>query len=160
MSSRQKRHGRPLSSDNDGFFLDERPQLRTQRFLRDQIDGMSEQILQIELHAEILLRRGRAVESNENVHIAVLARRAARRRAEQGEPRHPIAAGKRRLALAQELNRSGSVHDETPGRRIAESLRRALDFRNSWTLNSAPVKPVDPMSRAPNSRLRLSDDFG
>jgi hypothetical protein len=38
-------NGRPLSSDNDGFFLDEWPQLRSQRFLRDQIDGVSEHIL-------------------------------------------------------------------------------------------------------------------
>ncbi len=48
-------------------FLDKRSQFRAQRFARDEVDRATQQVFQVELHAEIALGGGRPVESHEHV---------------------------------------------------------------------------------------------
>ena len=65
------RPSRP-SSDMDGLPFDLGLQRCSQRLVSDQIDRATYQVFYIELHAKISLRRRRAVESHEDVDVAVI----------------------------------------------------------------------------------------
>ena len=66
------RQSRASSSGSDihGLALHVGAERGTQRLVGDEIDWPAEEVLQVELHAEVGLRRGRPVEANEDVDVA------------------------------------------------------------------------------------------
>ena len=93
-----------------------RAELRTERFGGHEVDTTTEQVLQVELHAEIRLRRGRAIEPYEDVDIARLGGLVAGERAEQGETGHAESLSKRVPVLPKNLE------DLTPAQTVHRSI--------------------------------------
>ena len=56
----------------DGLPFDCGPQLYSQRLVGDQIDWAAYEIFNVELHAEIPLRRCRAIEPHNDINVAVI----------------------------------------------------------------------------------------
>jgi hypothetical protein len=90
--------------------LDEWPQFRTQRLVRHEVDRAAEQIPQVELHAEIALRRGRTVEHDEDVDVGVRPSLPPGGRAEQGDIQHAEATLQLRLVFAQQGQGPFAIH--------------------------------------------------
>ena len=72
-----------------GLVLDKGPEFRAQGLVSDQIDGSAESVFEVELHAEVPVRRSGTIERNEDIDVAVFIRRIAGGRTKQGEPLTP-----------------------------------------------------------------------
>src|SRR3972149_1075093 len=118
MSPMKKRHSRGAGSDMNRLILDEWAQLRAQSLVGNQIDRDTKQIFQVEQNTEIALRGRRAVESDQNVDVAVAARSVTRGGTEQREPCHSVTRSQHRLALREQFKGTCSIHWRSQDRAV------------------------------------------
>lgn len=90
--------------------FDEGPQLGSQGFVGHQVDRAAEQVLEIELDPEISRGTSRAVEADQDVRIAVVARMVASAGAEQRQTQDTESALQSRLVLPQGVYCLGPIH--------------------------------------------------
>ena len=70
-----------------GLALNVGAKLRAERLVRHEVDRATEQVLEVELHAEVRLRRCWPVKPHEDIDVARVGGLVAGERAEQGSVR-------------------------------------------------------------------------